>query len=340
MATQHRSDILFTFFVAILLAAAWHVRSVLLLIYIAGLFAVVVGPGIKFVQRMHVGRWRPGRGVATLSLLAAGFGVLTLFFVFAIPPIFRDIQAFSTDLPGKVSRVVERVQHLPFAQGVDPSSLQGYVANALGGVLGVFKGVAGGVAGFFSWLVLTAYFIIGGERAFHWTLSLFPQELRPKLEYTAVVAERRVSRWLLGQLTLMLILGTSSMIVFWVLGVKYFYALGVFAGITNIVPIVGPVISAVLAATVAAFDSWTKAAVVVIFYLIYQQVENAYLTPRIMKSTVDLPALAVVIALAIGGTLAGILGALVAVPTAALIAVILDEYVVKSDTAATAPHGR
>ena len=81
----------------------------------------------------------------------------------------------------------------------------------------------------------------------------------------------------------------------------------------------------------ASFDSWTKAAGVLIFYLAYQQLENAYLTPRIMKSTVDLPPLAVIIALLLGGSIAGVLGALVAVPTAALIAVIIDEYVVESN---------
>jgi predicted PurR-regulated permease PerM len=82
---------------------------------------------------------------------------------------------------------------------------------------------------------------------------------------------------------------------------------------------------------VAAFDSWGKAAGVLIFYVVYQQLENAFLTPKIMKSTVDLPALAVIIALALGGSIAGILGALVAVPTAALVAVIIDEYVVKKN---------
>jgi predicted PurR-regulated permease PerM len=97
----------------------------------------------------------------------------------------------------------------------------------------------------------------------------------------------------------------------------------------NIVPIIGPIVSVGLAVIVAAFDSWTKALGVLIFYLVYQQLENAFLTPKIMKSTVDLPALAVIIALAMGGSMAGVLGALVAVPTAALIAVIIDEYVVK-----------
>ncbi len=91
--------------------------------------------------------------------------------------------------------------------------------------------------------------------------------------------------------------------------------------------------SVILAGIVAAFDSWWKLLGVVIFYFVYQQVENAFLTPRIMKSTLNLPPLAVIIALSLGGALAGVLGALIGVPTAALVTVILDEYVVRKETA-------
>lgn len=337
MAASRRSDILFTFLVAILLLAAWHVRSVLLIIYVSAIFAVVIGPGVSFIQKLRIGGWHPGRGIAMLILILSILTLLTLFFVFAIPPIYHDMQAFSTDLPNKISHVLERVRNLPFAHNVDEATIRSSVMRAAGGAVGLFTGIAGGVLGFFSWVILTAYFIIDGERAFHWALSLFPASRRPKLEHTMLRAEQRVSKWLLGQLALMLILGSLSTLVFWAMGVKYFYALGVLCGIANIVPIIGPVFSVTLAAVVAAFDSWTKALGVVIFYLVYQQVENALLTPRIMKTTVDLPALAVVTALAIGGTLAGILGALVAVPTAALLAVIVDEYVVKRNSAAANP---
>jgi predicted PurR-regulated permease PerM len=99
------------------------------------------------------------------------------------------------------------------------------------------------------------------------------------------------------------------------------------AGIANFVPIIGPVVSFVVAAVVAAIDSWTKLIGVIVFYLVYQQLENSILTPRIMKSTVELPAISIVLALAIGGTLAGIGGAIIAVPTAALIATVINEYV-------------
>lgn len=328
---KHRSDILFAFFVAILLLLAWRLRDVLLLIYISALFAVVIGPAIGFVQRLRIGRWTPNRGIAVVIIIAAGLFLISAFFLFALPPIFRDLQGFAHDLPGKFQRLYERMQHIPVLQNINPSDLEQHITAALGGALGVAAGVAGGLVGFFTWLILTAYFVLDGERAFRWFLSLFPGEKRPRLHETALRADRRISKWLLGQMLLMLILGSLSTVVFGLMHVKYFYALGVFCGIANIVPIIGPVISVGLAAIVAAFDSWTKAIGVIVFYLVYQQIENAFLTPKIMKSTVDLPALAVIIALTVGGSLAGVLGALVAVPTAALLAVVIDEYVVKKN---------
>jgi predicted PurR-regulated permease PerM len=332
MASDHRrSDILFGFFVAIMLLLAWHVRDVLMIIYISALFAVVIGPAIGFVQRLHIGNWRPGRGPAVVIIILAGLILLGGFFLFALPPIFADLQGFAVDLPDKARHLYERIHNVPLLSHIDLSSIQRYATEALGGALGVAKGIAGGVVSFFSWLIITAYFILDGERAFRWFLSLFPASRRTRLQDTALRAEKRVSKWLLGQMLLMLILGTLSLVVFWTLHVKYFYALAVFCGLANIVPIIGPVISVGLAVIVAAFDSWGKAAGVLIFYLVYQQLENAFLTPKIMKSTVDLPALSVIIALALGGSIAGILGALVAVPTAALLAVIIDDYIVKKN---------
>ena len=140
-----------------------------------------------------------------------------------------------------------------------------------------------------------------------------------------------MSKWLLGQGALMLTLGITSTIVFAALHVRYFVLLGVLMGLFNIIPVAGGVITILLASGVAALDSWTKMAGVLIFYLIYTQVENGFLVPRIMKSSVNLVGLAVLIALLAGSTLAGVVGALVAVPTAALVAVLVDEYLVQSD---------
>jgi len=265
-----------------------------------------------------MGSWNPSRGLAVLIIVALAFAAAILVLAFLVPPIIRDVEGLAADWPHRAVSLFERLRELPIAEKLDAARLEQYLSGTAGGVFSLLKGIAGGLVGFFSWLVLTAYFILDGDRAFHWAMSLFPSHHRFRLESTFLRAEQRLRKWLIGQAVLMLILGISSAIVFGLLRIKYSYALSVFAGLANIVPILGPVMSVILAGIVAAFDSWWKLLGVVIFYLLYQ---------------LNLPPLAVIIALSLGGALAGVLGALIGVPTAALVAVILDEYVVRKETA-------
>jgi predicted PurR-regulated permease PerM len=137
-----------------------------------------------------------------------------------------------------------------------------------------------------------------------------------------------MGRWLLGQASLMIILGVCSTAVYALLHVRYAYALGVLTGLLNIVPVIGAAVTIALALLVAAIDSWTRVVGVGIFYLIYLQLENSFLTPRIMRNRVNLPGLSILVALLVGFALAGVTGALVAVPTAVLVAELVDEYLV------------
>ena len=178
--------------------------------------------------------------------------------------------------------------------------------------------------------------MLEGDAVYYYLLSFVPDRSRDRLAKTLVIGEARMSSWLIGQLALMLILGVCSTIAFGVLHVKYFVLLGVLMGLLNIIPIAGGLVTIVLAAGVAATDSWSKMAGVLIFYVIYIQIENGFLTPRIMRSRVNLLGLSVIVALLVGSDLAGIVGALVAIPTAALIAVIIDEYFVQQDAAEAA----
>ena len=140
-----------------------------------------------------------------------------------------------------------------------------------------------------------------------------------------------MQKWLLGQASLMLILGAASTIVYLSLGVRYAYALGVLTGLLNIIPVLGAAVSIVLALLVAVIDSWGRVLGVAIFFFVYLQVENSWLIPRIMKRRVNLPALAIFVALLLGAAFEGILGAMVAIPTAVLVSVLLDEYLVRKD---------
>ena len=131
-------------------------------------------------------------------------------------------------------------------------------------------------------------------------------------------------------------LGICSLAVYFALGLRYFYILALFAGIADIIPIAGPVSALLVAGTVAALDSPQKVLGVVIFHAVYVQFEAAFLSPRIMRSTLKLSPVAVIVALTLGGSLAGVVGALVSVPTAALVLVFADEYLVKSKPVASA----
>jgi predicted PurR-regulated permease PerM len=339
---RHHGDILFAFGVLLALCAAWQVRRELVLIYVSALFAVVFMPVLRGIQKLHIGKWSPGRGVAVLILFMAFAGALTIFFLFALPPIIHDLHAFALEVPTRGPQLLSRIRELPFSRRVNinalNSKLQDLASNLATYVIFSIRDWARTLFEIITGIVLTIYFMLEGETAYFWILSFFPVEQRQRLDTTMARAEVRMGKWLLGQGSLMLILGITSTIVFASLHVRYAYALGVMMGLFNIVPVAGALVSVSLCVLVAAIDSWSRALGVLIFYLIYAQVETSYLTPRIMRTRVDLAGLAVIVALLLGSALAGVVGAMVAVPTAVLIAVLLNEYAVKPEPIIAPPQ--
>lgn len=330
-----RGMVLFAFGVALALYLAWLLRDVLVVIYVSALFAVVLMPLVRWVMKLRIGRWHPGRGMAVFIILVLSVGSLACFFTFALAPAFRDLRDFIRQFPQRGPEFFSRLQRLPLVRNMDLAALQQKVESIAGNsatyVLRFASDWAGALARIITGMVLTVYFILEGDVAYKWFLSLFPLERRVRLNHTLEHAADRMGRWLLGQGSLMFILGVTSTIVFVALHIRYAYALGVIMGLFNIVPVAGAMASVTLVVIVAALDSWGRVVGVLIFYFIYVQIENAWLTPRIMRTQVDLAGLTILIALLIGAALAGVIGALVAVPTAVLVAVILNEYAVHED---------
>jgi predicted PurR-regulated permease PerM len=337
---QTRSDIrgaiLFTFAVLLALALAWRLREVLTLIYVSALFAVVLMPAVNRIMSFQLRRTRHlSRPLAILLLLGAVFFAIVIFFLVALPPVIRDLHQFAADLPARIPPIVAHLKRLPLADKLGVDNIAQRSEDALSATAAfLFASFPDWMERIFDLLtafVLCVYFMIEGEYAYRWLLSLFPLERRLRLDATLQTAELRVSKWLFGQATLMLILGATSTLVFGLLHVRYFILLGVLMGLMNCIPIAGGVITILLVGLIAALDSWAKMAAVFIFYIVYVNIESAFLTPRIMRHSVNLMGLTVLIALIAGTELAGIAGALVAVPTAALIAVLADEYLVQKD---------
>jgi predicted PurR-regulated permease PerM len=328
-----RGHILFAFGVTLFLLLAWTIRKEILILYVSALFAAVLTPIVDRLGRVNFRSRQPSRPAAIFLLIAGVALVLTIFFLVGLPPVVADLSNFVADLPKHVNTLVARLNSLPLARHLGVSAIATRAESALTATASYL------VTELPRWLshlfdILTAlflcvYFMLEGEHAYNFFLSLFPPDKRDRLSTTLKRADEKISGWRVGQGLLMLILGACSTIAFGFLHVRYFLLLGFLMGLFNIIPIAGGIFTIALAAGVAAIDSWGKMFGVLIFYIIYVNIENAFLIPRIMRSSVNLMGLTVLVSLLIGTALAGIVGALVAVPTAALLTVLLEEYAVQ-----------
>jgi predicted PurR-regulated permease PerM len=329
---DYRSDILFALGLILACGLAWLLREVLMLLYVSALFATVLTPVVRSTGRLRIGRWRPFKGYAVFFLLLAVAGALTGFGFLALPPVIHDMQDFAREMPTRLPLVLDRMRHIPFANNLNTdeitAKMQDFVSNAATYLLLSIKNWAGALVNITMGFILTVYFILEGASAYVWFLSFVPPSRRDRLDNALQRARVRMDKWLVGQLSLMLILGLLSTAVYLILHIRYPFALGILTGLLNIIPVLGAAICVGLALLVAAIDSWGRVLGVAIFYAIYLQVENSFLTPRIMRNSVGLPGLSILVALLIGSALAGVPGALVSVPTAVLVAVLMDEYLV------------
>ena len=330
-----RSDIVFTFALATGCYLAWIVRDVLVLLYVSALFAVVLTPLVRFVSQFHIRDWQPFKGSAIFFILLVTAGAIGAFGFLALPPVIRDLQEFGREMPTRLPGLLDKLKHVPFVQNLNAAEigykLQDFAGSAATYLLFSIGDWAGKLFNVVMGFILTLYFILEGDQAYRWFLSFFPTESRNRLDQALRRAELRMGKWLLGQGSLMLILGVCSTIVYVSFNVRYAYALGVLTGLLNIIPVLGAAFCIALALLVAAIDSWGRVIAIAVFYLVYLQVENSYLTPRIMRSSVNLPGLAILVALLLGSELEGVVGTMVSVPTAVLVAVFLDEYLVHKD---------
>jgi predicted PurR-regulated permease PerM len=327
----------------ILLWAAYQVRHVLLLVYISLLFAIGFGPIVRAVERLpvlHIGARRLPRWVAILALYLVVLCAIAALVTAILPPLVAQARDFGARLPDMVDRgqqfLMDRglLDHkLTWQEALQraPTSVAGVGGDAVTTVFGALAGVAGGLVGLVTILILTFYMLVESQSLFTGFMRLFPRRERARLTAVSREITIKVSAWLGGQLLLGLVIGTTATIGLWLLGIPFFFVLGLVAGIGELIPMVGPILSAIPAVLVALSVSPGKALAVAIFFLLQQQFENHVLVPKVMSKQVGVSAVTVLVALLVGGSLLGIVGALLAVPTAAMLQVILEELTADAD---------
>ncbi len=301
------------------------------------LVAVILASGLRPpVERLH--RSGVPRGAAVL-LIYAGFIILVaLFGVLVVPPVLDEINDVILHAPEygdwASQWLADLQQRFPSLPPLDQqlaaqvrglgSQIGALAAQAL--VVARFAlSVFSTVASSFLLLLITLYLIVDGPRIREYFLSFLDPSRRERVRSVADRIGVRMGGWLLGQLTLSASVGAVTFVGLSVLGVPGAVLLALVAAVGEAIPMVGPILSAVPAILVALTQSPLLALLTAVMYLGVQQVENNFLVPRIMGRAVELHPLAVVLSLLVGAELMGVPGAIVAVPVAAAISVLLDE---------------
>jgi len=326
----------------VLLWALYLVRTPLLLIYVSALFATGLAPLVRIIERQRVlpiGKRRLPRTVAILVIYATVLGSLAGIGAAVIPPMVRQSREFWKQLPQYIDQFQQRLASWGLI--APASSYKDLLQQAPAGsgdavtmVLATVWGFVGGIFGVVTILLLTFYLLVDSQRIFSVFVRLFPRRRRPQVSELGALVTAKVSAWLGGQMLLGFIIGVTTAIGLAMMGVPYFFVLAVIAGIGEMIPMVGPLLAAIPAVLVALTVSPALAFAVAVFFIVQQALENNVLVPKVMGQQVGLSAVTVIASLAIGTELLGFVGALLAVPTAAIVQVLFEElYLAEKDPA-------
>jgi len=320
------------------LYALYSVRAVLVRVLIALFIAVSLDPAVRLLTRRGM-----RRGVAVTVIFLLAFALVTGFLVSVIPPLVTQFRNLVADLPEHFARLQARsAQFRELDDRFNVSSqlegLVGSVPSRLGsGLLGFTGRVFGAVFNGLTVLVFTIYFMADLPRIRSGLVRLFPVERRARARQVLDLVVDKVGGYMIGNIIISIIAGVASFIAFSVLGVPFAVPLAFVVAICDLIPMIGATLGAVIAVTVALFtaDLWPTVVLVAAFFVAYQQLENYLIAPRVLRTTVELGAAAVLLAGLIGGTVLGLVGALMAIPVAAALSVLLNERLIAQETAAT-----
>ena len=312
--------------------ALWEVRDALMLVYISALVAIGLSPVVNAIERKRLMRQRVPRWAAILVIYLAIIGAVVAVGVLVIPPIVTQARGLAMELP----RLLHQGQQWLIDHGLltREISAQEAVRQTAGGsgaqdtvglIVGAVFGFVGGIFGLITMLVLAFYLLVDSSGLVNVFVRLFPREKRAQVDDACRRVTNKVSAWLGGQLLLGGIIGSTAALGLYLMGVPFFYVLALIAGLGEMIPIVGPILSAVPAVAVALSVKPTLALGVIAFFFAQQQLENHLLVPKIMQRQVGISPVFVIIALLIGGSLLGVIGAILAVPTAAILQVVFEE---------------
>jgi predicted PurR-regulated permease PerM len=325
----------------LLLWGAWVARLALLVIYISALLAIGLGPSVAFVQRtIRLGTRRMPRALAIGAVYVALMLVAAVLALVVVPPLLAQASDLQQKLPGMFRAaqqfLVERgliarpVTLEQAVTGSPPGNTTAVVAVASDAM----AGAATGVAAFITTLFLTFYLLLEWPALSARLWDFVPAPRRPAVREMSRLIADRVSAWLGANVVLGGIMGSVTAVGLGLLGVPYFYVLALIAALGETVPVAGSIVAGVIAVGVASTVSVKLAIMVAVFCFVVHEIEANILVPKLMQQRLGVTAAALIVALLIGWEWLGVMGVMLALPTTAVIAAVL-EAIGTSDQPAT-----
>jgi predicted PurR-regulated permease PerM len=314
---------------AVAVSGLYSIRRVLLLIGTAAFLALALGPAVDALQRRRLPR--PLCIVSVYAaLVAAVFGVGLLF----VPPFSAGVQSMANDAP----RYVDQLRHSRAFRSYDnrygiteklkqqAAALPGKLANAATTLSSITVGVFSALVQLVTVLTIAFFLLLDGRRYVDWCLAQLAPE---RAERTRALAERiyrNVAGYVAGNLAISVIAGLVSFLTLVVLGVPFALPLAVLMAFFDLIPLVGATIGAVIVGVVTLFHGFPASTIVwAVVQILYQQIESNVIFPVVYRRTVEVSGLVTIVAVLTGGTLLGVLGALIAIPVAGAVQIVVGE---------------
>lgn len=320
-------------FILLVFWLLYLVLDIIALIFISVIIVSAMDPVVDFLQKKKI-----PRAVAVLGLFLVMFSFIGAVVAFLVPPIVVQIKDLSENFPRYFQTGETFIIHLKdffeskninfdFRQISDNFSetLSDFSKNIFSKTIDVFSGLISFVVVF----SLAFYMSVEEDGIRKFIISVFPDKYKNYAADLSFRIKDKIGRWMLGQLFLMLIIFVLVSAGLYLIGVPYALILGIFAGIMEIVPYIGPIISAIPGIFLGFLISPTVGFLAILVYVIAQQLENNILVPQIMKKAVGLNPVATIIALLVGARLGGVLGMVLSIPVATAISLFVNDLIEK-----------
>ena len=305
------------------------IRDIIALFFVSLILASIINPLAAWFQSRNL-----RRGTAVLLLYAAILGIIIAVFALLVPAVVieaRDLIANADVIWDRFLQTLGPLRDFVAAHGLSDSLQQtltgagGSLGAAAGGLVATIRGVVTGVISLIIVLVVAFYLVVSEDALKRLFRAVAPEPYQPYLVDLFQRIEKSIGGWVRGQLILSLIIGVAAYVALTILGVKYALVLALAAGLAESIPYVGPVISALPAMLIGFTQSPLKGVLVAILYIVIHQTENHILMPKIMSKVTGLHPIVCIFALLIGVKVAGLLGALLAIPVAMMLGIVAGD---------------